>query len=428
VRFRDDPRPPRATQPGCRLFFWTTRANRSHDELSKQRVGLARIEPPRISRLALVPVTALLIVGVTAAETTAKSIPATAGPTSAAHRVVRTHHVMGTRMVTTIEASTRQSALAASETAYKAIADAERRLSTWTTSSELSHVNASPVGEPVEVSAKLGRDLRNALRCAQETDGAFTPGIGGLVEAWNLREGGRRPSLDELRLAVSGASLDNVRLVDDRVARLDARFFFEEGAFGKGAGLDDALERLASTAAKAAVIDLGGQIAVWGQTSAWVDIAHPRDRDRAILRLEISRGSVATSGSSERGVVVDGERLGHVLDPRSGLPSGDFGSVTVWADDAARADCLSTALFVFGSEAAHAWASERPELGVVTVTYEGDRLLATATPNLRGRLVTTTDEVVIHWFDSETAERTLRPSSTTQAAWPVDGSAKEQRP
>jgi thiamine biosynthesis lipoprotein len=110
---------------------------------------------------------------------------------------------------------------------------------------------------------------------------------------------------------------------------------------------------------------------------------------------------VATTGSSERGVVIEGERLGHVLDPRSGFPSRDVGSVTVWAEDAIRADCLSTALFVMGPEAAHEWARQRPSLGLVTVANQGDRLLATATPNLRGRLVTLSDEIVINWFGSK---------------------------
>jgi len=146
-----------------------------------------------------------------------------------------------------------------------------------------------------------------------------------------------------------------------------------------------------------AVVDLGGQIAVWGRTTASVDIAHPRERDRAILRLSVSHGAVATSGSSERGIVVDGERLGHILDPRTGQPSADFGSVTVWARKAMTADCLSTGLFVMGPDAAQIWASRRPDIGVVTVSYQGERLTAIATPNLRDRLVALTDEVVLRW-------------------------------
>ena len=375
------------------------RTVRIHQSI-EARVGPGRTEPPRLASVTGVRllIAALLTVSAASGETAPPGFPESSRP-----RVVRTHHVMGTRMVTTIEAASRRAALAASESVLDAVTNAERRLSTWTVSSELSRVNASPVGEPLLLSPLLARDLKAALQCAHETGGAFAPGVGGLVEAWKLREGGRRPSAEEIESAVSGASLENVRLGNDHVTRLDQRFTFEEGAFGKGAGLDDALERLSSSEATAAVIDLGGQVAVWGRTTAWVDIAHPRDRNRAILRLEVARGSVATSGSSERGMVIGGEQLGHVLDPRTGIPTGDVGSVTVWADDATRADCLSTALYVLGPDAAHSWASQHLDLGLVTVAYRGDRLLATATPNLRGRLVALTDELDLHWYGLNSA-------------------------
>jgi thiamine biosynthesis lipoprotein len=306
-------------------------------------------------------------------------------------------------MVTTVDADSRGSALAAGETVYRAVADAEHRLSTWDASSELSRLNAAPAGRAVTVSDDLARDIEAALRCAAETGGAFTPGIGGLVRAWKLREGGRRPSRGEIEAAVSAASLDNLRVEDGRVTRLDPGFLIEEGAFGKGVGVDDALERLDETNASAAVIDLGGQVTVWGRATAYVEIAHPYNRDRTILRLDVSHGSVATSSNSERGIVVDGERLGHIVDPRTGQPSGYTGSVTVWASDATRADCLSTALYVLGPAAAHAWALRHPDVGVVTVEDRSGRLVAMATPKLRGRLTTLSEEVTVGWSAPESS-------------------------
>ena len=89
-------------------------------------------------------------------------------------------------------------------------------------------------------------------------------------------------------------------------------------------------------------------------------LADPRDRQRAVARIEIPSGSVATSGNSERGVVVDGRRIGHLLDPRTGRPAPDFGSLTVWAPTALEADCLATGLYVLGPEAALAWAERHP--------------------------------------------------------------------
>ena len=134
-----------------------------------------------------------------------------------------------------------------------------------------------------------------------------------------------------------------------------------------------------------ASLDFGGQVAVLGP--GWtVPVADPRRRDRAAAELSIDGGSVSTSGNSERGIVVDGERLGHLLDPRTGAPAPDFGSLTVWTADPLRADCLSTGLYVLGPEWALAWADAHPGVEVLVLRTDGGRPRALASPGLRGRL------------------------------------------
>jgi len=165
-------------------------------------------------------------------------------------------------------------------------------------------------------------------------------------------------------------------------------------------GLDDAVERLRRTTAVAALLDLGGQILLWGDASAIVDLADPRDRDRVVLRFDAAEGSVATSGNSERGIRVDGRRLGHVLDPRTGRPAADFGSVTVWSERAAEADCLSTGLYVMGPDEAARWAGRHDDVAVVLIEVAGDRLVARASASLRGRLRARADDLDLHWIET----------------------------
>ena len=107
------------------------------------------------------------------------------------------------------------------------------------------------------------------------------------------------------------------------------------------------------------MIDLGGQLVVHhegeDERAFELALAHPRERSRIVARLTVVSGSVATSGNSERGLVIDGERHGHILDPRSGRPARDFGSLTVWASDAFTADCLATGLYVLGPDEARGY-------------------------------------------------------------------------
>lgn len=290
--------------------------------------------------------------------------------------------LMGTALDVEVEAADRPTGLAASERAVEALEAAEARLSTWRDDTELARLNRTPVGEPRTLSPALFRDLQVARRCWEETGGAFDPGVGALVRAWGLRGGGRIPDPAELR-AANGAS--GLRL-HDGVAVREKDLLLEEGGWGKGAGLVDALEALKRNGVARASLDLGGQVAVLG---GWeIPVADPRRRDRSVAVLKVDGGSVSTSGNGERGIVVEGKRLGHILDPRTGEPAPDFGSLTVWTADPLRADCLSTGLYVLGPERALAWAAAHPGVEVLVLRTEGDRLRALASPGLRGKLKT----------------------------------------
>ena len=77
------------------------------------------------------------------------------------------------------------------------------------------------MGEAFELSTELGRDLAHARRMWLETGGAFDPSIGALVDAWDLRGSGRRPSSGEIgRALVDGGygalELDGTRAVRRR--------------------------------------------------------------------------------------------------------------------------------------------------------------------------------------------------------------------
>jgi thiamine biosynthesis lipoprotein len=311
---------------------------------------------------------------------------------------------MGTSLDIAVEAADRETALAASERAVAALEAAEARLSTWREDTELARLNRAPVGEPVTLSPDLAADLAAARRCWEETGGAFDPGMGLLVRVWGLREGGRHPSGDELSAAVVGGGLEGLRLDGRTAVRERAGLLLEEGAWGKGAGLGDALAALAAVSGvERATLDLGGQVAVFSRKGGkgvrrWkVPVADPRQRDRAVVALTIDRGSVSTSGNSERGIVVEGRHLGHILNPRSGRPADDFGSLTVWAADPLTADCLSTGLYVMGPEGALAWAASHPGIEVVVLRLREGKLEALATPHLDGKLETLTDDVSIRF-------------------------------
>jgi thiamine biosynthesis lipoprotein len=343
----------------------------------ERRIPRSGLGAPSGGRLCFLPVLRLNLISILLA-----ALPAPPG--AAPEQVERRLVAMGTGLVLEVEAATRAEALAASERAVRAIEATEHRLSTWVESSELSALNREHARQlDPATAAELGR----ALHWARLTDGAFDPTLGALIEAWGLRDGGRRPSDEELAEAMARCGHQRLAL-DGREARIPRGLVIEEGGWGKGAGLDRALEALTRTAAVSAVIDLGGQVTWFGDAPRTFDVADPLDRTRAVLTVDApgTARSVATSGNSERRWSDAGQPLGHLIDPRTGRPAPDFGSVSVFAHSALDADALATGLFALGPEQALAFAERIDGVEAVVIEHGPEGLRAHVTSGLADRV------------------------------------------
>jgi len=265
--------------------------------------------------------------------------------------------VMGTTLDVTVRLPERARALAASEQAIAEVSRVEELLTTWREGGPLWRVNAAPAGEEVRLDSELGALLAAVFAWSARTGHAFDPTVLPLVRAWNIRGQGRIPPVAELVAARASTGTEHFRLDRSRatIVRLDPGAGIDEGAWGKGYALDRAAERLHEAGAGNALLDLGGQVLALGVEAdgrPWtVAIAHPRDRRRPVVRLAVPSGhSLSTSGDSERSLRVGTRFVGHLLDPRTGAPAPDFGSVSVLSPSAFLADILSTAYFVLGPD------------------------------------------------------------------------------
>ena len=259
---------------------------------------------------------------------------------------------MGTAFEMTVSMPSREAALEASEAALREMQRVEALLSTWRDGGPLARLNAASPERSVPVPAELYHLLKKVFDWSERTGGAFDPTVLPLVRAWGLRRGGLVPTPHELRTArdATGRRLFHLEESPYRVSKKNAAAGIDEGAWGKGYALDHAADVLRERGVATAVLDLGGQVLSLGEAGIDVALAHPRDRARIVGHLLLRSGSVSTSGNYERSVTAGGRRIGHLIDPRTGGPAEDFGSVTVVAPSALVADVLSTALFILGPE------------------------------------------------------------------------------
>ncbi|HEY0591469.1 MAG TPA: FAD:protein FMN transferase [Thermoanaerobaculia bacterium] len=283
----------------------------------------------------------------------------------------RARYLMGTACVISLPAGPGVDADA--DAAFDEIARIEALVSTWRADSELSRLNRANPGSAVGVSAEVADLLDRAARLAEETGGAFTPLAGRLIEMWGLRNEGRIPDGAAVRAAARAIAAGGLRI--DRERRTVARIgdvAVEEGGFAKGYALDRAVEVLRRRGVRRALLDFGGQVALYGfGAPIEIDIAHPEDRQRPAVRIAIASGSIATSSGSEKSFASGPNRYSHIVDPRSGMALPPSGSATAIHEEALVADALSTAFYVLGPREGLALADGKGLAAIWLVPEEG---------------------------------------------------------
>ncbi len=240
------------------------------------------------------------------------------------------------------------------EAAFAEVAKVEAAGSLWRPGTELGEVHIrARAGEAVVLSETLGDLVQEALRAAEITDGAYSPAIGALVSAYDLRGDGRWPSDAQRRHAVAHARSEGVRYDPrTRVLRLDEGVSLDFDGISKGFALDRAAAALRARGVDDALLNFGGQLYVIGPPpgvpAREALVASPLDPGPPVLIVPVRDASLSTSANSERARMIDGKEAGHLLDPRTGTLVTLPGSVTILAASGALADALSTAWAVEG--------------------------------------------------------------------------------
>jgi thiamine biosynthesis lipoprotein len=172
--------------------------------------------------------------------------------------------------------------------------------------------------------------------------------------------------------AAASVGMQHIELLSNRQLRKRlATTYIDLSAIAKGQAVDEIAETMSSMGCEHFLVDIGGEVRVKGLNSGgklWrVGIEVPRSGQQGSVQrvLSVSGQSVATSGDYRNFRVIDGLRVDHVIDPRSGNPAdNNVLSVTVVHPSAMWADAYATALMVLGLDAGLAYAESR---GVATL-------------------------------------------------------------
>jgi thiamine biosynthesis lipoprotein len=263
------------------------------------------------------------------------------------------------------------------------IDDLEAQLSVFRENSDVSLLNRQAALAPAAVEARLFRLLQQSASISAETEQAFDVSAGALVRAWGFLHGPRRvPSKQEREDALARSGMRHVVLHEQKSTVSFQRPGLELnlGSIGKGYALDRAAERLRAEGAASALLH-GGHSSVLaiggmpGVPRGWsVGIQHPAEPTRRLATLWIRDAAVGTSGSTYRYLEHAGQRLGHIIDPRTGWPARGIASATAVAPTAAEADALATAFFTLGVDKTREYVRTHPGIGALLLPDGPGRL------------------------------------------------------
>ncbi|MDJ0776618.1 MAG: FAD:protein FMN transferase [Gammaproteobacteria bacterium] len=259
--------------------------------------------------------------------------------------------IMGTRIsLDTWHADATRAAECANRV-FEELRRIEVLMSTYIATSEISRINADAAVSSLEISPELAGLIEKSLYFSDISGGAFDITYASVGYAYDYRNK-QQPDDEALARALPAIDYRHVELDGNRIRFRHAGVRIDLGGIAKGYAVDRGVATLASCGISRAMLSAGGDSRIIGDRGGhpWViGIQHPRDPEAIALRVPLSDTAVSTSGDYERFFFADGERVHHILNPKTGKSAEGSWSATVTGPDAMTTDALSTTLFVLGA-------------------------------------------------------------------------------
>lgn len=239
--------------------------------------------------------------------------------------------------------------------------DVNAGMSTYDPESELSHFNAQRSSAPFAVSTDTLRVFEIAQQVSALTDGAFDITVGPLVNAYGFGPESFDHRLPpEATIAALQKTIGyNLLEVDSDAGTISKRrpeVYCDLAGVAKGYGVDVVARWLEDQGVTDYMVEIGGEVRTRGRNpdGQWwrIGVERPDAEIGVVQRVVALRDmAVATSGDYRNFMMVDGQRISHTIDPRTGRPvRHNLASVTVLRETCAEADALATAFSVLGPE------------------------------------------------------------------------------
>jgi len=246
----------------------------------------------------------------------------------------------------------------------------DSELSTYDSSSFISELNNSK-----DTCLNLrGKDLFlfcfiYSKKIHDKTNGSFNPAVYPLVNYWGFYNNSK-PKIDSLYISDSLLNYTNLHksfeidLTNDQpfLCKKNTNSKLDFNGVAQGYSVDVITDYFDVSGIKNYFVEVGGEIRVNGlnpNSNLWkigidqpIENSSPGENEFQKI-VELNNQSLATSGSYRKFKIINGKKVSHSINPKTGFPANNnLLSVTVICDEAAKADALATSFMVMGKEKA----------------------------------------------------------------------------
>lgn len=226
--------------------------------------------------------------------------------------------------------------------------------------SNVKTINDNAGIAPVKVDRKIIDLLLFAKKAYEITDGKVNVAFGAVLRIWHdHRDAGianpeqaTLPDMEQLKEANKHTDV-NQMIIDEKNSTVylqDPEMRLDVGAVAKGYATEQVARIAEKNGFTSGLVSVGGNvrsIGTRGDGTSWkVGVQNPYELNGPdISKIDLTEGSLVTSGIYERYYTVDGKNYHHIIDPATLYPSTYYLSVSILCPDSGLADALSTSVF-----------------------------------------------------------------------------------
>ena len=258
----------------------------------------------------------------------------------------------------------------------------DAQLSNYRDDSVIEKFNALNSTEPQMLGDEIITLIQAAKVASEATQGCYDLTIKPLFDLWGFKgESLTQPSPSNLKTVLSQVGFNQIDIIDStHLRKKNPTLKIDLSSVGQGYSVSQIAGIFKAQGIDNYLVEIGGELQTFGKkpdNSPWrVALEKPLSTQRSMHKIitmnRTEPMSVTTSGTYHHFFDKDGKRYSHILDAKTGTPiTHNTVSVSVFDDDATKAEVWDTALLCLGREAGIELANKEG-IAALFIEQEGD--------------------------------------------------------